>query len=86
MRARAKPRLLCGSEATLTTTLKLAHVITDTPTLTATAAHLHKGAPGVVGDIAVGLPTGNPISGTLILNQQQAADLISGLYYVNIPT
>ncbi|HJZ45969.1 MAG TPA: CHRD domain-containing protein [Roseiflexaceae bacterium] len=70
--------------STLTTTLKLTYSITYTKTLTATAAHIHKAPPGVAGDIVIPLSTSNPISGTTTLNQQQAADLIFGLYYVNI--
>jgi hypothetical protein len=38
----------------------------------------------VAGGITVPLSTTNPISGTSPLTQTQAADLISGLYYVNI--
>ena len=72
------------SPTTLTTTLKLAHVITYSTTLTPTMAHLHTNPPGVAGPIAIPLPLSRPISGTLTLTQQQAADLISGLYYVNI--
>lgn len=72
------------SPTTLTTTLKLAHVITYSTTLTPTMAHLHKAPPGVAGPIAVPLPVSRPISGTLTLTQAQAADLIQGLYYVNI--
>ncbi|MEO7911304.1 MAG: CHRD domain-containing protein [Roseiflexaceae bacterium] len=71
---------------TLTTTLKLTYVITYSTTLTATAAHIHKGAQGTApaGNIVFPLSTNNPITGTLTLNQQQAADLMSGLYYVNV--
>jgi len=72
------------SPSTLTTTLKLAYSITFSTTLIATAAHIHKAPPGVAGDIVIPLPTSNPISGTVALSQTQAADLMSGLYYVNI--
>ena len=41
-------------------------------------------AQGIAGGIIFPLSTNNPITGTLTLNQQQAADLLSGLYYVNI--
>jgi trimeric autotransporter adhesin len=72
------------SPSTLTTTLKLAYAITYSPTLTATVAHIHKGVQGIAGDPVFPLSTSNPITGTITLNQQQAADLISGQYYVNI--
>jgi hypothetical protein len=72
------------SPTTLTTTLKLAHVITYSTTLTPTMAHFHKAQPGVGGPIVIPLPLSRPISGTLTLTQAQAADLIQGLYYVNI--
>jgi hypothetical protein len=74
------------SPSTLTTTLKLTYAITYSTTLTATAAHIHRGAQGTAppGNIVFPLSTSNPITGTLTLNQQQAADLMSGLYYVNI--
>jgi hypothetical protein len=68
----------------MTTTLQLTYQISFTKTLSETAAHFHKGAPGIGGPIAVPLPIGNPKAGVLALTQQQAADLISGLYYVNI--
>jgi len=72
------------SPSTLTTTLKLAYAINYSTTLTPTMAHIHKGAPGIPGGIVFPLSTSNPITGTLTLNQQQAVDLMSGLYYVNI--
>jgi hypothetical protein len=72
------------SPSTLTTTLKLAHAITYSTSLTPTMAHIHKAAPGVAGGIVIPLPTGNPIFGNITLTQTQAADLMSGLYYVNI--
>jgi len=72
--------------STLTTTLKLTYAITYSTTLTPTAAHIHRGAQGIAppNNIVFPLSINNPITGTLTLNQQQAADLISGLYYVNI--
>ena len=72
------------SPSTLTTTLKLAYAINYSTTLTATMAHIHKGAQGIAGGIVIPLSTNNPITGTVTLNQQQAAELLSGLYYVNI--
>jgi trimeric autotransporter adhesin len=74
------------SPSTLTTTLKLAYAISYSTTLTPTMAHIHKGAQGIAipGNIVFPLSTSNPITGTLTLSRQQAADLLSGLYYVNI--
>jgi hypothetical protein len=72
------------SPSTLTTTLKLAYAITYSTTLTPTMAHIHKGAQGIPGGVVIPLSTNNPITGTATLTQQQAADLLSGLYYVNI--
>jgi hypothetical protein len=72
------------SPSTLTTTLKLAYAINYSPTLTATVAHIHKGVQGIAGAPIFPLTTSNPITGTITLNQQQAADLMSGQYYVNI--
>jgi hypothetical protein len=72
------------SPSTLTTTLKLAYSINYSTTLTPTMAHIHKGAQGIAGGIVFPLSTSNPITGTLTLTQPQAADLLSGLYYVNL--
>src|SRR5688572_25552460 len=71
----------------LTTTRKLTYSIAFTDTLgPETAAHIHKGAPGVAGPPIIPLPLGNPISGTLSLDAQNVADLLAGLLYVNIHT
>jgi hypothetical protein len=72
--------------STLSTTLKLAFAINYSATLNPTMAHIHKAAQGIAvpNNIVFPLSTSNPISGTLTLNQEQAADLMSGLYYVNI--
>jgi len=74
------------SPSTLTSTLKLVFAINYSTTLTPTMAHIHKAAQGIAvpNNIVFPLTTSNPITGTLTLNQQQAADLMSGLYYVNI--
>ena len=56
--------------------------------LTATAAHIHKGAPGVPGGVVFplgGTPLTSPISFTSVpLDASQEADLMNNLYYVNI--
>jgi hypothetical protein len=67
-----------------TTTLQLTYQISFTTSLSQTNAHFHKGAPGISGPVAIPLPLGTPISGVLTPTVQQASDLISGLYYVNI--
>ena len=59
-----------------------------------TAAHIHKGAPGVSGPPVITLfPSGgdpfdpeNPISGSAMLTPDQIADLLAGNYYVNVHT
>jgi hypothetical protein len=56
--------------------------------LSATAAHIHKGAPGVAGGIIFPL-TGGPVnfSGTTaVLTAAQLTDLRTGQYYVNVHT
>ncbi len=56
--------------------------------ITATASHIHKGAVGVSGGVIFPLgtdPLTSPISFTSApLDSTQRADLLSGLYYVNI--
>jgi hypothetical protein len=54
----------------------------------ATAAHIHKGARGVPGDVVVPLctPCTSPVSGVATLNADQVKDLLAGLYYVNVHT
>ncbi len=58
-----------------------------------TAAHIHMEAVGTNGPVVFALYTGmgdfdpdNPISGILTLTQDQANDLRSGNYYVNVHT
>lgn len=58
-----------------------------------TASHIHMGAPGVNGPVVYPLFTGagdfdpgSPISGTLMLTEDQANDLRAGNYYVNVHT
>jgi hypothetical protein len=56
--------------------------------LVATASHIHTGAVGVAGSVAIALggasPT-SPISLTVtVLTAQQQSDLLSGLFYVNV--
>jgi CHRD domain len=56
----------------------------------ATAAHFHAGAPGKNGGIVVpifaGPKAGSPFSGSKALTADQAAQLMSGGWYVNIHT
>jgi hypothetical protein len=58
-----------------------------------TASHIHMGAIGVNGPVVFPLYTGvgdfdpeNPISGTLMLTEDQANDLRAGNYFVNVHT
>ena len=67
------------------------YILTGTVTfsgITATGAHIHKGAAGVSGDVIFPLgsaPVTSPISFTSVaLNATQRADLMANLYYVNI--
>ncbi|MGK2862536.1 MAG: CHRD domain-containing protein [Chitinophagaceae bacterium] len=55
--------------------------------VTATAAHIHKGAVGVAGGVIFGFPSPitSPINYTSpALDAAQEADLLANLYYVNI--
>jgi hypothetical protein len=56
--------------------------------LTATGAHIHKGAVGASGGVAFALdPFTSPISFTSpALDATQLADLTAGLYYINVHT
>ncbi len=49
-----------------------------------TAAHFHKGAPGVSGGIAHGVGTGNPKVGSTTVTGAEATDIQAGLWYINI--
>ncbi len=52
-----------------------------------TAAHFHGAAPICVeAGIQIGLPLGSPIVGQDTLTAQQEADLLAGLWYVNVHT
>lgn len=66
--------------------------VTVSEIISVTAAHIHKGPPGVSGGVIFPLFTSgvfdpqNPISGTLSLSLSEVADLVSGNYYVNVHT
>jgi hypothetical protein len=62
-------------------TLTVTHTV-PTPT----AAHIHKGAVGVAGSVIFPFsPATSPISYTSVaLDATQEADLVAGLYYVNV--
>lgn len=83
-----------ASTATGTATLtfnndtKVFTVVVEYTGLTATAAHIHKGAVGVSGDVVFGFTTlPSPINYTSpALDAAQEADLMANLYYVNIHT
>ena len=50
-----------------------------------TAAHFHGPAPvGVNAGVQVGIGVGSPAIGNALLNATQGADLLNGLWYVNI--
>jgi hypothetical protein len=49
-----------------------------------TVAHIHKGAVGETGAPVFNLPAGSPKVGEVTLSDEQAADLLAGLYYVNV--
>ncbi len=53
----------------------------------ATAAHFHgPAAPGVNAGVQVNIGTANPAIGSTTLNATQRADLLAGLWYVNVHT
>jgi hypothetical protein len=53
----------------------------------ATAAHFHSAEKGKNGSVAVPIaPATSPMEGSATLNDQQAADLMAGKWYVNIHT
>ncbi len=49
-----------------------------------TVRHIHRGAPGVAGPVVFDLPEGSPKTGTIGLEEEQRAEYLAGLYYVNI--
>jgi hypothetical protein len=51
---------------------------------TETAAHFHRGAPGVIGPVVYPLPAGNPKTLTQTLTISDVNDLLTGQLYVNI--
>jgi hypothetical protein len=54
---------------------------------TETAAHIHGPAgPGANGPIVFTLPLGSPVSGMLMLTPSQGAELLAGLWYVDVHT
>jgi hypothetical protein len=53
----------------------------------ATAAHFHAAEKGKNGGVAVPIsPAASPMEGSATLNDQQAADLMAGRWYVNVHT
>jgi hypothetical protein len=53
----------------------------------ATAAHFHAAEKGKNGGVAVPIsPSASPMEGSATLNDQQAADLLAGRWYVNVHT
>jgi CHRD domain len=77
-----------GSATLVFNTTTKIFTITVTHTVpTPTAAHIHKGAVGVAGGVIFGFtnPVTSPISYTSVaLDAVQEADLVAGLYYVNV--
>ena len=51
-----------------------------------TLAHIHTGAPGVMGPIVFTLPNGSPSNTAINPNLQQVADLKAGSDYINVHT
>jgi hypothetical protein len=54
--------------------------------VTPTAMHFHKAAAGVNGPVVIGIaaPYSNGMSGTATLTAEQEADMLAGLWYINI--
>lgn len=76
-------------DATLTfnQTTKIFTIVVNFTGITATAAHIHKGAVGVAGGVIFGFPSPivSPINYTsAALDSTQVADLKSDMYYVNV--
>ena len=52
-----------------------------------TAAHVHRGAPGVNGPVVIGAPTfplGSPIHYETMISDQVESDLLAGMLYLNV--
>ncbi|HTH09541.1 MAG TPA: CHRD domain-containing protein [Acidovorax sp.] len=52
-----------------------------------TAAHVHRGAPGMNGPVVIGAPTfplGSPIHFETMISDQVESDLLSGMLYLNV--
>ncbi|HLP04337.1 MAG TPA: CHRD domain-containing protein [Paludibacter sp.] len=59
--------------------------------ITPTAGHIHKGAPGVSGGVIFPLTSASPLTSPINftsspLNEEQRADLMANMYYVNLHT
>jgi hypothetical protein len=74
-------------------TRELSFDISVTGIPSATLAHIHQGIVGVSGPVEINLlPPGqpfgptNPLTGSVVLDAQQVADLYAGRYYVNVHT
>lgn len=57
--------------------------------MTATASHIHKGAVGVAGPVVIPLDVTDPVTSPItlaptLLDSTQRADLMNGMFYVNI--
>lgn len=71
---------LTYNEATRTFNLVLTHNVTN-----ASAAHIHKGEPGVAGPPVFPLNTASPVNfSSAPLDSAQRADLFAGRYFVNV--
>ena len=73
--------------ATFNSSTKLLMITVNYTGMTATAAHIHKGAVGVSGDVVFPINTTltSPFSFTTVaLTTAQEADLKAGLYYINL--
>ncbi|MGH7726563.1 MAG: CHRD domain-containing protein [Candidatus Eiseniibacteriota bacterium] len=53
---------------------------------TENAAHFHAAPIGVAGPVRIGLPLGSPKVGSAVLTPSLEAELLSGLFYVNVHT
>lgn len=83
----ANPSAATGnSTLTFNSTTKIFTVSTTYTGVTATAAHIHKGAVGVAGGVIFGFTNlASPITYTSVaLDASQEADLMANMYYVNV--